>query len=251
MAELPGADTDTFFSAFGLGEAYHSPGRMSGKKAKINSAIRAAEAADRADLVLSAAADHFKLTLNEDATQSYAEPTVSPESRTGMNSGKSIFISHASADQELATIIKDHLILGGVPSSRIFFSSENSTGIPAGRNVHRHLQDTLANSALVIEVISETFLTRPYCLMELGAAWVLDKPTYPLVVPPLTIPKAIRAVGNVKMRTLGSESDADSVFDELHEMLVAIPGINLPMRPWREAVQKFKRATREMPWGNE
>lgn len=168
-----------------------------------------------------------------------------------MNSGKSIFISHASADRELATIIKDHLILGGAPSGRIFFSSENSTGIPAGQSVHRHLQDTLANTALVIEVISETFLTRPYCLMELGAAWVLDKPTYPLVIPPLTIPKATQAVGNVKMGKLGSDSDIESFFDELHEMLVAIPGIDLPMRPWREAVLKFKRATREIARVNE
>ncbi|MFI6053883.1 toll/interleukin-1 receptor domain-containing protein [Streptomyces violascens] len=251
LTELPGADTDAFFSAHGLGEAYHRPGRMSGKKARINSAIRAAETEERADLVLSQAADHFKLALNEDSTQRYAESTVSPEPRTGMTSGKSIFVSHASADRELATTIKDHLVLGGVPSGRIFFSSENSTGIPAGQNVHRHLQETLAKSALVIEVISATFLTRPYCLMELGAAWVLDKPTYPLVVPPLTIPEATLAVGNVKMGKLGSESDTDSVFDELHEMLVAIPGIDLPMRPWREAVQKFKRATREMPWGNE
>ncbi|MEU6354863.1 toll/interleukin-1 receptor domain-containing protein [Streptomyces sp. NPDC047072] len=243
LADLPGADTDTFFSAYGLSEAYHRPGRMASKKAKINSAIRAAEAQKRVELVLSAAADHFRLTLAEDSTQYAAEFTATQPSRNEMNSGGSVFISHASADSELAAALKDHLILGGVPHRRIFFSSENSTGIPAGQNVHRHLQETLANSTLVIELISQTFLTRPYCLMELGAAWVLNKPTYPLVVPPLNILEATRAVGDVKMRRLGTDAEADSIFDELHEMLSNV-GFSLPLRFWSEAVQKFKRATR-------
>ncbi|GAA0619590.1 toll/interleukin-1 receptor domain-containing protein [Streptomyces crystallinus] len=248
LADLPGADTDTFFSAYGLSEAYHRPGRMAGKKAKINSAIRAAEAQGRVDLVLSAAADHFRLTLLEDSAQSAVEFTAAQPSRNEMSSDKSVFISHASADRELAAALKDHLILGGASNRRIFFSSENSTGIPVGRSVRRHLQETLANSAVVIELISEKFLTRPYCLMELGAAWVLNKPTYPLVVPPLDIFEATRAVGDVKMRQLGSDAEVDAVFDELHEML-SDAGFVLPLPFWSEAVQKFKRATRGMLQG--
>ncbi|MFE6161144.1 toll/interleukin-1 receptor domain-containing protein [Streptomyces sp. NPDC056486] len=245
LADLPGAETDTFFSAYGLSEAYDRPGRMASKKSKINSAIRAAETQGRIDLVLSAAVDRFRLTLDGYSAQSAAEFAAVPPSSNEMNSGKSIFISHASADRDLASALKDHLILGGVPNGKIFFSSENSTGIPAGQNVHHHLQQTLANSAVVIELISETFLTRPYCLMELGAAWVLNKPTYPLVVPPLSILDATRAVGNVKMRLLGTDAEADAVFDELHEMLSDV-GLILPLRFWNEAVQKFNKTTRGM-----
>ncbi|MER6707244.1 toll/interleukin-1 receptor domain-containing protein [Streptomyces fumanus] len=245
LADLPGAETDTFFSAYGLSEAYSRPGRMASKKSKINSAIRAASAQGRVDLVLSAAVDRFRLTLDGYSAQSAAEFAAIPPSKGEMSSGKCIFISHASADRDLACALKDHLVLGGVPNGKIFFSSENSTGIPSGRNVHHHLQQTLTNSAVVIELISETFLTRPYCLMELGAAWVLNKPTYPLVVPPLSIHAAIRAVGNVKMRLLGAEAESDAVFDELHEILSSI-GLILPLRFWNEAVQKFNKAMHGM-----
>ncbi|MGC8919999.1 hypothetical protein AB7952_14830 [Streptomyces sp. PG2] len=125
LSDLPGAETDTFFSAYGLSEAYNRPGRMASKKSKINSAIRAASTQGRVDLVLSAAVDHFRLTLDGYSAQSAAEFAAIPPPRNEMiPAGKSIFISHASADRELASALKDHLVLGGVPNDKIFFSSE-------------------------------------------------------------------------------------------------------------------------------
>lgn len=251
LARLPGSDSESFFEAYGLGAAYHRPGKMTSKKTKINSAIREAAASGRLDQVLSEAAQFFDFTEpNDESTQS---PNASHRKEDSLDPvSNKVFISHASADAKLASGIKNLLILGGVPTDRVFFSSVKSTGIPAGKNVLQHLQSTLADSALVIEVITRNFLTRPYCLMELGGAWALDKPTYPLVVPPLTISEAVRAIGNVQMGVLGAESEIDDVFDEIHEMLNKVPGISLGVRTWREAVSTFKSSTaRQLNWNTE
>ncbi|WP_435222996.1 toll/interleukin-1 receptor domain-containing protein [Streptomyces sp. Tue6028] len=242
IAELPGSESESFFMAYQLGAAYHRAGKMASKKSKINSAIREAESQGRADQILTEAAKFFGFTHPDLEVNRQAELLHPGKAETISVSGK-VFISHASADAELASSIKNCLLLGGVPRDRIFLSSVKSTGIPAGKNVLQHLQTTLAESALVIEVITRNFLTRPYCLMELGGAWALGKPTYPLVVPPLTIREAVHAIGNVQMGVLGAEPELDDVFDEIHEMLSAVPGISLTLRTWKEAVSTFKETT--------
>lgn len=108
-----------------------------------------------------------------------------------MTTADKIFISHASADRKLADLLRDTLVLGGTPRERIFYSSSRATGIPSGTDVRARLRGELQQAGLVIELISTTFLTRPMCLIELGGAWVLEKSTYPIVVPPLTRSQAL------------------------------------------------------------
>jgi len=238
MAALPGAESDSFFAAYNLGTAYHLPGARASKKAKINSAIREAQARGVADEVLSAAAGFCKFEQANDRIS--AQTQISPREVVNLPNQSRIFISHASEDQKIAKAIKYTLVTGGVPNDRIFFSSGESTGIPTGENVLQNLQTTLAESALVLEVVTRGFLTRPYCLMELGGAWALKKPTFPIVIPPLTISEATKAVGNVKMRIFGSKSDIDAAFGELHDTIESALGMSLGFRQWNEAVHELK-----------
>src|SRR5829696_4324788 len=126
-----------------------------------------------------------------------------------MATADKIFISHASADRKLADLLRDTLVLGGIPRERIFYSSSRATGIPSGTDVRAHLRSELQQAGLVIELISATFLTRPMCLIELGGAWVLEKPTYPIVVPPLTRTQAVAEIGDVHMGQLSSDEEID------------------------------------------
>ncbi|MBV9730842.1 MAG: toll/interleukin-1 receptor domain-containing protein [Pseudonocardiales bacterium] len=127
-----------------------------------------------------------------------------------------LFINHASVDKPLADLLRDTLILGGVPENIIFYSSDRATGIPTGEDVREQLRKVLGERGLVIELISSAFLRRPICLMELDGAWALNKSTYPIVIPPLDHRKAINQLGEVRTGILGSESDIDEVFDELN-----------------------------------
>lgn len=156
-------------------------------------------------------------TLTEktgDHMDSFAQVTLlaAPES-------SKVFISHASADRAVADLIKDSLVLGGVHASDIFYSSDKSTGIATGNDLRPRLQTELQKAAVVIEILTETFFKRPVCLMELGGAWALGKPTYPIIVPPTTIATAKEHIGETLMASLGTDSDIDDMFHELPDEL--------------------------------
>jgi hypothetical protein len=154
---------------------------------------------------------------------------------------KRIFLSHASADRDLADLFRNTLILGGVAESRIFYSSGRGTGIPSGEEVSAYLRRSLIDAGLVIELLSETFLTRPMCLMELGGAWTMGTPTYPIVVPPLSRGEAIKQIGNVQAGVLGTDVEVGEIFDELHDRLAQDVGIRCPLTAWNRAIDAFRK----------
>jgi hypothetical protein len=170
-----------------------------------------------------------------------AHPESLSRGATEVTSTKGIFLSHAHADLPLADLLHDTLVLGGVPGQRLFYSSSRATGIPSGEDVRPYLRRTLREAELVIELVSERFLTRPYCLMELGGAWALGTPTYPIVVPPLTRDMAAQQIGNVQMGFLGTESDIGDLFDELHDRLAQDVGISAGTASWNRAIRHFKQ----------
>jgi hypothetical protein len=154
---------------------------------------------------------------------------------------KQIFLSHASADKALADLLRNTLVLGGVAETRIFYSSGRGTGIPSGEDVGSYLRRSLRDAGLVIELLSETFLTRPMCLMEIGGAWTLDTPTYPVVVPPLTREEATRQIGNVQMGVLGTDSEISDIFEELHDRLAQDLAIQCNLTAWNRAIADFQQ----------
>lgn len=151
-----------------------------------------------------------------------------------------IFVSHASADKELADKVRDMLVLAGVPQERFFYSSDRATGIPSGQDVGTYLRETLREASLVIELVSPTFLKRPMCLMELGGAWVMGLSTYPIVIPPLSRAEAVKAIGNVQMGIMGTAREMEDVFDELHDRLEQDAGLNFRLPQWKRAIDSHK-----------
>ena len=103
-----------------------------------------------------------------------------------------------------------------------------------------HLRNELQQAGLIIELISATFLTRPMCLLELGGAWALEKPTYPIVVPPLTRSQAVAQIGDLNMGQLVSQEEIDDVFDELHDRLASDLGLSTTATEWNPVARRFK-----------
>jgi hypothetical protein len=208
----PGASSQSFFDAHGLGSAYRSAYRSAGDKnsklAKINEALNEAERRGDLDEVLDAAAAFVGMPTAAQSTTASRDKALQG---VIVNAEPQIFLSHAFADKALADLLRDTLLLGGVSEPRIFYSSDRSSGIPSGQEVGSYLRNSLQAAALVIELISETFLTRPMCLMELGGAWAMGTPTYPIVVPPLSRTEAISQIGNIQMGVLGTEAEIDSI----------------------------------------
>lgn len=55
--------------------------------------------------------------------------------------------------------------------------------------------------------------------MELGGAWALGKPTFPIVVPPMTVQTAAAYIGETLMASLGSADDIEDMLHGLPELL--------------------------------
>jgi hypothetical protein len=163
------------------------------------------------------------------------------EKRESMATADKIFISHAWADRKLADLLRNTLVLGGIPSERIFYSSSRATGIPSGTDVRAQLRRELQQAGLVIELISTTFLSRPMCLIELGGAWALEKSTYPIVVPPLTRRQAAEKIGDVNMGQLGGDDEINDAFDELHDRLQNDIGLSTTVSQWNPVARQFKQ----------
>jgi hypothetical protein len=168
-------------------------------------------------------------------------PDSGEKERAEVTSDKAIFLSHAHVERALADLLRNTLVLGGVPERHIFYSSSRATGIPSGEGIRPYLQRSLQQAGLVIELVSETFLRSSWCLMELGGAWALGTSTYPVVVPPLTRDLVVQQIGDVQMGILGAESDLDDLFDELHDRVAKDVGIQAQTTLWNRAIRDFKR----------
>ncbi|WP_329566293.1 toll/interleukin-1 receptor domain-containing protein [Kitasatospora sp. NBC_01266] len=240
LAALTQAESEKFFLAHGLDDAYRRPGAWSSKSQKVTSAIR--EAMARGDdfyIALFGKAEEF--VAKSAASQAPLRSEATKGGVKNMASGRSIFISHATQDKPLADELGRFLVLGGVPRESIFYSSERSTGIPSGESISSYLRSALVRSTLVIELISKSFLERPFCLMEMGAAWVLEKDTYPIVVPPLSRERVGQALGDIRVATMVDDFEVVSLVDELHEKVQKqLSGISLRLQDWNAAGRSFK-----------
>lgn len=106
-----------------------------------------------------------------------------------------IFISHASANQELVSLfIQKILVLGcGLADEgedcEIFYTSDPShqQGIPTNENFIDNIRLNLQEAPLVILLFSQEFMKSQFCLQESGATWMLDRnKVFSIIIPPLT-----------------------------------------------------------------
>jgi hypothetical protein len=234
-----GDASESLFDAHNLGTAYRSAGAKNSKRARINAALHAARQRGDIDEILDAIARY----LGDDPPEAKGVPPKVLDPNPGaspMRISKPLFLSHASADKALADLLRNTLVLGGVPEGQIFYSSDLASGIPSGEDVGTYLRQSLQGAGLVIELVSHTFLTRPMCLMELGGAWALGTSTYPIVVPPLTLDEAIKQIGNVQMGVLGSDTEIRGIFSELHDRLADNLGIQTRASTWNREVEAFR-----------
>lgn len=129
---------------------------------------------------------------------------------------KSVFISHAAKDSEIAEKIVDLLEGGiGVPENEIFCSSLEGYGIPTGENFVTYIKGQIQKPKVVILLLTPAYFASNFCLSELGASWAMSHDVFPILVPPLSY-------GDVKDVLLGTqvaEIDNDIKYNELRDFL--------------------------------
>jgi len=133
---------------------------------------------------------------------------------------KTIFISHSSKDEWLVTPFIDKvLVLGmGISRSKVFYTSNEDTGIKSGQEFRKAIQRKLQNAKVVIQIITNNYKESEVCLNEMGAAWVLSANVIPFIFPPINF----QNVGFIHNTTQLLKLDSDKAlfkFSDDHKYL--------------------------------
>ncbi|NIY81070.1 TIR domain-containing protein [Celeribacter sp. HF31] len=137
-----------------------------------------------------------------------------------------IFISHAVADKILAKALVSFLKEAiGVPEKSIFCSSVEGHGIPLGADFNDYMKGKIQKPKLVILLITETYLERHFCLMELGAAWARSLNACPIVVGDVPFETVTNTIGLKQAWKISNHSGLNDF-----KKLIVDTGIELEQR---------------------
>jgi hypothetical protein len=99
---------------------------------------------------------------------------------------KKVFISHSSKDKSVCEAFVEFLEAIGIKEEIILFSSSSRHGIPAEMDIFEYLRGNLSNGITVYYMLSDNYYQSPYCLNEMGAAWVKQNDFSVFILPNLT-----------------------------------------------------------------
>jgi sugar/nucleoside kinase (ribokinase family) len=158
-----------------------------------------------------------------------------------------VFISHASANRQVAEDLRDLLVYGaGMRLDSIFCTSLDVHGIPAGDPTVATILRKLQEAHIVIFLLSEEFLASRFCLYEYGAAWGLGRSPYPLRVPPLEAERFDDLLRGNEAPPITSRPALDALRDRVGDLLAgeALAGSTAA---WDHALEQFERKVKLAP----
>jgi Histidine-specific methyltransferase, SAM-dependent/TIR domain len=127
-----------------------------------------------------------------------------------------IFISHASADKDLVDCVVDLLETGiGIPGGEIFASSIEGRDIPSSVDYRGYIREQLQTAQAAIFLLTPEFYRSPFCMAELGGAWMIDADVFVFVVPPLERRDIQDVFGNRLIEEINKVSSLNKLFDFL------------------------------------
>jgi diguanylate cyclase (GGDEF)-like protein len=125
-----------------------------------------------------------------------------------------LFISHSVKDAQLVAELSRLLQTGlMLTADNIFVSSIPGQGLLPGEPIVAGLWERVSSSALILFVVSNSFLQSAYSMCELGAVWGAKKKYIPLLVPPLTYSDLPGVLSNVQSFSFTKDRDLDGVRD--------------------------------------
>ncbi|MFO0904826.1 MAG: toll/interleukin-1 receptor domain-containing protein [Pirellulales bacterium] len=93
-----------------------------------------------------------------------------------------IFLSHSSKDNHLAVRVKQWLANRGIGA--VFLDIDPVMGLKGGREWERELYLQIRASDVFISIVTDHYLTSPWCLIEVAQAKALNKSIIPIVDAP-------------------------------------------------------------------
>jgi hypothetical protein len=161
-----------------------------------------------------------------------------------------IFISHSSKDKAIADKLHTLLSVGvGIHSDDVFCTSLGGLGVPVGKDDTETIRAKLSDCTAAVALVSAKFLDSWFCHYELGALWLMKKPVYVMLLPPLTVAKVkaenrINAIiGNWQMMRIDDSAAWDDARDGLVQQL-GIRGVRTAV--WQAQKTAFTSSIRRL-----
>ena len=138
-----------------------------------------------------------------------------------------LFISHSSANENIATNLVQLLRTLGFNNKNLFCSSVPGYDIKEGEDIY----DTLASkfqdyNIFVIFLLSSEYYQSAACLNEMGATWVLKANYSTIVCPGFSIPEIKGAINPRKMAVvLGDNKRVNGKLNNLKDRLIDFFGL--------------------------
>lgn len=161
---------------------------------------------------------------------------------------KKIFISHSYQDRYIADRLIDKLIVPffGIDKKKdIFYTSKRLTGIKASLNWKEQIKTSLKECEIFIALITPNYKNSEMCTREIGAAWVLNKCIYPLILPPVTFENFSVIISELQAENLSKSDNVKSFLDSLKTDLSKFFEIlNHSEQEELEIINKFRKSLR-------
>lgn len=154
-----------------------------------------------------------------------------------------VFISHSSSDKEIVRLFKDIILKAGIGLSDadIFFTSSPETGVPIGKNIPEYIKTNLRDCDYAFLMISENYKKSEVCLNEMGAAMVLGKRLFPILLYDYDFDK----VGWLIDRDLCVRVDDQERLDEIRDVFYE-DAIKTCTSVWNKSRFSFVEAVRPL-----
>lgn len=88
---------------------------------------------------------------------------------------KKVFISHSTANKNIAEQLSSHIEKLGINSNSIFCSSIIGQGVNGDEKLNEKIFHSLAKAKILVYLLSYDFLNSSYCMEELGVGWFLSQ----------------------------------------------------------------------------
>lgn len=147
-----------------------------------------------------------------------------------------VFVSHSSEDKSIVSLFKDIILKSGIglKDENIFFTSAPETGVPIGENIPDYIKRNLMDCDYVFLMISDNYKKSEVCLNEMGAAMVIGKKLFPI----LLYNYAFDRVGWLIDRALCVRIDDEERLDEIRDIFCN-DGISVRTSIWNRSRNEF------------
>lgn len=149
-----------------------------------------------------------------------------------------VFISHASADEDVVSLFVDNILCSGsgLPREDIFFSSREDTGVLNGDDIPSAIKDGIRCCEMFFMMVSEAYRKSEVCLNEMGAAWMRDDLPKKIILLPGV---GFNSIGWLMSLRKGTQMTDEEGLDAIHDQVLDCFSLHVQTSTWNRSKRKF------------